>query len=288
VEFHLDNDKVRRSFERAAQTYDGASVVQRHMADELIDRLDYLNFSPTRILDAGCGTGYAMPGLMQRYPEAEFLLLDFALPMLQGSQSSRSGGGYRICADVQHSPLAAQSVDMVFCNSVLEWCEFGTILTEFRRVLKPDGLLTFATFGPDTLVELRNAWRRVDEDIHAHPFKDMHDMGDALVDCQFITPVMDVDYLTVTYKDLKTALEDLRKLGAANAASERSRGLTGKDKFQEFERATGSFRNDQGLLACTCEIVYGHAWAPRQTNLGNSGGAVAVPLDQLRRSRGRA
>ena len=285
MEFHLDKSKTRRSFERAAESYDGAAVVQRRMADELLDRLELLKLSPARILDAGCGTGYALPGLMRRYPGAEFILLDFASPMLRRSRLPGSGGVVFICGDLENMPLAAGSVDMVFCNAVLEWCDFGAVLTEFLRVLKPEGLLTFATLGPDTLVELRAAWRQVDDGVHTHSFTDMHNLGDALTARQFTAPVMDVDYVTVTHRDLNSALSDLKDQGAANAAGARARGLTGKGKFREFERVSGSFRNAEGLLESTCEIVYGHAWAPLQINLDDGGGGVAVPLDQLRRRR---
>ena len=66
--------RLRRSFERAAQAYDGAAAVQRRMADELVDRLSVVRMQPQRILDAGCGSGYAQQGLRERFPDAELLL----------------------------------------------------------------------------------------------------------------------------------------------------------------------------------------------------------------------
>ena len=48
---------------------------------------------------------------------------------------------------------------------MLPWCEdIDAVFAEVARILKPRGLFTFTTFGPDTLVELRTAWRAADVD----------------------------------------------------------------------------------------------------------------------------
>ena len=48
-------------------------------------------------------------------------------------------------------------------------------------MLKVGGLLSFTTFGPDTLREVRAAFAGVDADTHTNRFVDMHDIGDMLV-----------------------------------------------------------------------------------------------------------
>lgn len=279
----LDKIQVRRSFQRAAAGYDEAAVFQRRMVDELVDRLVFIKLDPAYIVDVGCGTGYALPGLQHRFPNAQLVMLDFASNMLQRFSASLPVRARSICGDAESMPITSHSVDMVFCNAALHWCSFDVVFNEFLRVLKPQGLLTFATFGPDTLKELRAAWRQVDADAHVHDFTDMHHIGDALVRCQFTMPVLDVDYATVTHKDLSSALRDLKPLGAGSAMKNRSRGLLGKKKYQKLEQACEGFRNEHGLLESTCEIVYGHAWAPEQLNISETGGEVAIPLSQLHR-----
>ena len=278
----LDKRQVQRAFERAAVTYDEAAVVQRHMVDELVDRLQVVTLLPRRILDAGCGTGYALPGLRQRYPDAEILMLDFAPAMLWRVPSGATEGPRLICSDVENLSIAAQSVDLIFSCATPHWCDFDLALAEFSRVLRPDGLLTFATFGPDTLMELRAAWHNVDDNRHVHDFPDMHNVGDALMRYQFSTPVMDVDYLKVTHKEVSTLLRDLKQSGGGNAALDRPRGLLGQRKLSRLKQACEGLRNSNGLLESTYEIVYGHAWAPAQVNL-EDGQGVAVPLSRLKR-----
>ena len=277
----LDKRHVHRQFQSAAATYDQAAVVQRYMADELTSRLQVVNLAPERVLDVGCGTGYAYQGLVDWYPDADLILLDFASNMLRQGLSFRTGQNHSVCGDAEAMPIAPHSVDLIYCNAVLHWCRLDAVLPEFLRILKPQGLLTFSTFGPDTLMELRAAWEQVDTNIHVHDFVDMHNIGDALVQHQFDTPVMDVDYLKVTHKDLRSVLRDLKQAGINNAATCRARGLLGKGKLDKLEKVMDRSRNEQGLIESTYEIVYGHAWAPTQIVLDETAGDVAVPLSQL-------
>ena len=154
---------------------------------------------------------------------------------------------------------------------------------EFRRVLVPGGLLLFTTFGPDTLKELRAAWGIADAaGTHVGTFIDMHDIGDALVRAQFATPVMDMEYLTVTYRDAYTLMRDLKQIGAHNVTSGRQRGLTGRVRLRTMLAAYETYRCE-GVLPATHEVVYGHAWAPEKTVPNAPHGADAtISLDALR------
>ena len=57
----IDKRSLRRSFERAAETYDGAAVLQREIGSRMLSRLDYVRLQPSIVLDAGCGTGLCGP-----------------------------------------------------------------------------------------------------------------------------------------------------------------------------------------------------------------------------------
>jgi malonyl-CoA O-methyltransferase len=140
------------------------------------------------------------------------------------------------------------------------------------RVLAPGGLLMFSTFGPDTLKELRAAFRSVDAHTHVHRFADMHDLGDLLVACGFADPVMDMEVITLTYADMRELMRDLKAIGARNMTRGRPATLAGKSLFakvaQNYER-----ERREGRLPATFEVIYGHAWKP-QPRLGPSGRPV--------------
>jgi malonyl-CoA O-methyltransferase len=159
------------------------------------------------------------------------------------------------------------------------------VFHEFKRVLKPNGLLMFSTFGPDTLKELRSSWAEIDKRTHVHTFFDMHDIGDALIRAGLSGPVLDVEHFTLTYKDLHALMHDLKVLGASNVSMGRHRGLTGKTTLVKVAQAYERYRRD-GVLPATHEVVYGHAWAPEHGARPQDGSTVATfPVARLTRTR---
>ena len=279
----IDKPAARRAFERAAAGYDSVAVLQKEMATRLLERLSYVRQAPRTILDLGAGTGLAVDDLQRRYRQARVLALDFAFPMLRLAR--RRGSLLRrptcLCADAEALPLAEGSIDFIFSNATLQWCnDLDRTFVELRRVLAPGGLLMFTTFGPDTLRELRAAWAQADGHGHVSPFLDMHDVGDALVRAGFEGPVMDAEQLTLTYQDLGGLMNDLRGLGARNATRERLRGLTGKSRWTAMRAAYEAHRHE-GRLPATYEVVYGHAWAPLQRVKAD--GSVTLPLSAIGR-----
>ena len=263
-QYRIDKQLARRAFDRAADTYDGVAELQCEIGDRLIERLDYIRQQPRRILDLGAGTGFFTAALLKRYRKADVVALDIAERMLQRVQGR--GGWFRrprcVCADAESLPFADDSFDFIFSNLMLQWCgDLQATLTELRRVLAPGGLLMFTTFGPDTLMELRASWEAVDGYTHVNAFVDMHDVGDALLATQWAEPVMDSERITVTYRALRTLMQDLKHIGAHNVTAGRARGLTGKQHMQQLAEAYERFRED-GVLPASYEVVYGHAWSP--------------------------
>lgn len=270
-EFEIDKREVRRAFSRAAGQYDASAVMQREVCTRMLERLDYIRMKPARVLDVGSGTGWGTRQLGERYPAAQVVALDIAMGMLQAARGTSSwwrklfaGNAPRyLCADVEALPLAAQSVDLVWSNLAVQWCnDLPATFVELQRVLKPEGLLMFSTFGPDTLKELRMAFSGVDTHNHVNRFADMHDIGDMLLAAGFAEPVMDMEYITLTYKDVISLMKDLRSIGAHNATSGRASGMMGKSAWHRVLENYERLRHE-GRLPATYEIVYGHAWKPQ-------------------------
>ena len=277
AEFALDRASLMRSFDRAGGGYDAAAVLQADVRAELLRRLDLVSLEPRVVVDAGAGTGHASRELKRRYPRARVIALDFAAGMLRAAAHQQSWRRRfdRVRADAARMPLADASVDLILSNLMLPWCDPDAVLAEFRRVLAPRGLLTLTSAGPDTLRELRLAWAHADAHVHVHRFIDMHDLGDALVRAGFAAPVLDIERRTVAYADVRGLMADLKAVGAHNALSGRSKGLTGKGTMRSMQSAYEEFRRD-GRLPASCEIVFAQAWAPlhsgariaRETTIG--------------------
>ena len=300
----LDFAEVRRAFDHAAASYDAHAVLQREVCDRLLERLDFMKLQPGRVLDVGTGTGYGLAHLHSRHAASELCALDIAPAMLAALRArlpqptwaqralSRlpphpSRLTHLVCADMERLPLAPNSMNLVWSSLALQWAhDLETTLKGFHRVLAPGGLLMFATFGPDTLKELRAAFASVDDAPHVNRFIDLHDIGDMLIHAGFASPVMEMEILTLTYSDLKTLMRDLKGVGAHNAATTRRRGLLGKAAWARLEQAYESHRCE-GRLPATFEVVYGHAWAGDKTRREDGRQVIQFAIGERKRKLGR-
>jgi malonyl-CoA O-methyltransferase len=294
----LDRAQARRAFERAAATYDEAAVLQREVGRRMAERLGFVRMQPATILDAGCGTGGALGELHARYPDARLVGLDLALNMTLAARhrvaaavkSTRSLLGrvlgplapagepraWCICGDIESLPIKAGSIDLIWSNLTLQWVgDPQKAFVEFRRVLRVGGLLSFTTFGPDTLKELRAAFLAADRATHVGRFIDMHDIGDMLVHAGFADPVMDMETLTLTYGDAIDLMRDLKAIGAHNVTAGRPRGMMGRLRWQRMLAALEATRRD-GRMPASFEVVYGHAWKPEPRTTDDGSAIVRV------------
>ena len=284
--FEIDKRALRRAFNRAASSYETAAVLQREVCSRMLERLDYIKYKPTRVLDAGCGTGWGTRQLAQRYASAHVVALDIAQGMLHAARDKSgwwrklfdSGKSSYACADVEALPLAASSMELVWSNLTVQWCnDLPATFIELQRVLKVEGLLMFSTFGPDTLKELRAAFDSVDGYNHINRFADMHDIGDMLVAAGFAEPVMDMEYITLTYHDVKAVMQDLRNIGAHNVTAGRAQGMMGKKAWNTVLKNYDTMRRD-GKLPATFEVIYGHAWKPQPKKLADGRVIIKTPF----------
>lgn len=261
--------RVRQAFGAAASTYEAAAVLQREVNERLLSRLDYIRLRPESVLDLGAGTGGGSIALQKRYPKARVWALDFAQPMLL--ELKRRAGFWRrprsVCAKAEALPFRDNSMDLIFSSLTLQWCgDLAAVFGECRRVLKPGGAFLFATLGPDTLRELRESWATVDRMEHVNAFVDMHDVGDLLVAAGFADPVLDVERITMTYRDLMKMLRELKQLGANTVLGRHVSGLTGKHRFAAMCETYKRLYAVDGRYPATYEVVYGLSWG-QDTNV---------------------
>lgn len=289
--YSLDRRALARDFDAAAAGYDRVAVLQRTVAERLLERLDVIRLEPARILDLGSGSGIAAGQLARRYRRAQIVQMDIALEMLKIARRRGPRWFSRqhyVQADALALPLAPASLDFVFSCLMLQWIEpLDAVFADLRRCLRPGGLIQFASFGPDTLQELRDGWSAVDDAPHVNRFTDMHDIGDALVRAGFADPVMEVEHFHLTYRDGYALMRELKQLGAQNVLAGRRRSLTGRRRLQAMLAAYEQYRDTDRRLPATFEVIYGHAWVPETGGQRRDpdSGAVHVPVESLRRRR---
>lgn len=283
----LNREAIRRAFDKAAASYDDYAVLQRTVADHLLETLDIFTLKPQNVLDLGTGTGYCAAPLNRAFPKSRLVLSDIS-PCMLGVAKSKSRWRFKtpryVCGDLNKLPFADNSFDLIFSSLAFQWCQdLDSLFDSCKRMLNPDGLLLFSSLGPDTLKELRQAFAGADANPHVHEFLDMHDVGDALVRAGFAAPVLQTERITMTYTSMKEIMRDLRGIGAVNQSSGRRRSLSSRKLFREAEQQYETFRSN-GMLPATYEVVYAHAFSPTDRDPLQDGSQVAsFPLNQLRR-----
>jgi len=281
--------ETRRSFNRAATSYDQHAVLQQEVQERTLQKLDPIRIAPQRVLDLGCGTGAGVQQLKKRFGKAQVVGGDFAEQMVRLARGRRRWWQKRpyLVMDAHQLPLADDTVDLIYSSLVLQWSvDLDRVLAECRRVLRPGGLLLFSSLGPDTLYEMRQASAQVDGNSRVNGFFDMHDVGDAMVRSGFESPVLDIDKITMTYETLRELARDLKGIGAHNVTQGRLRGMTSRQRWEQLEQAYEKFRRD-GRLPATYEVFYAHGWV-REVSAGGlldlPGARAEMPIQWHKRS----
>ena len=246
--------KIRNTFNTASSNYNDNAFLQNEIANRLAEKLKVISIKPQTIIDLGSGTGFLSEKTAKIFPNSILVCVDFAQQsLLENSQN------LKVCANAYELPFASNSVDFIVSNLMMQWCpDLTTLFNECFRVLKPQGLFLFTTFGPDTLKELKRSWSVVDSSAHVNNFIDMHDIGDQMLQSGFQSPIMEMEKLMLTYEKVVDLMHDLKAIGAQNVAN-RSKALTGKTKFKKMIEMYENYRED-GKLPATYEVIYGHAW----------------------------
>lgn len=279
----LDPLAVRRQFTRRIGRMADADFLLRDVEQRLLERLALVRLQPGRVLDVGAGRGHGARALAARYPQAQVVAVD-AVPGMLGPAAGAAPAGWRarwrawfgapgaardrgalapgggasapipVAADAHALPLAASRFELVWSNLALHWFhDPAAVVAEWYRVVAPGGLLTFSALGTDTLRGLLDPTRR--------GFHDLHDLGDLLAARGFAEPVMDVERITVTWRDPLTALAELHALGG-DASRSRPRGLAGRARRRGWLERLEALRGPDGRIAVPFELVFGHAWCP--------------------------
>lgn len=244
---HAHKQDVRCAFDNAASTYDGAARFQRLICDRLVGRLREAvpALAPTRVLDAGCGTGNGARALARLWPQAQFIGLDFACGMLTIARRTESLDQV-VCADLEQLPLSAAYIDVWFSSLALQWCDPQRAFDEARRVLRPGGLVVAATLGPETLFELREAFDGIDGHTHVQPLSVGARTLQALQLAGFKILVASSEPVVLFRPDVRTVVQDLREIGADTVAARRH-GMLGRRAWQTIVERYEARRTPAGL-----------------------------------------
>jgi NADH dehydrogenase [ubiquinone] 1 alpha subcomplex assembly factor 5 len=141
-------------------------------------------------------------------------------------------------------------------------------LLRIRATLSSDALFLGALSAGDTLPQLRSAMRAADQVDgvavpHVHPRIEAAALAGLLAAAGFANPVIDVDRVRASYELLIGLVADLRRMGATNVLTRRSRSSLSKSAW-EAARAAFADAAEDGRTTETFEILHFAAWTPDQ------------------------
>lgn len=266
----MDKQRIAHNFSKAAPHYEEYAFLQKEIAKRLVERMQCLKRSFSNILDLGSGTGLLIPWLKKMYPKARITGVDIAYSMTQQAQKQH-GNWFRrspqfVCADFERLPFSSDHFDLVISNCSFQWSvHIEQLLKEIQRVSQKGGCLFFSSFGPDTLIELRNSFSKVDSLPHVHDFLDMHILGDRLVGAQFIDPVIDREDLKCQYSGVNALLKDLKMTGANNLSPSRPKGLFSPRRYKEMLKHYPIDPKHPRQVIASFELIFGHGICTKPT-----------------------
>src|SRR5690606_19090334 len=226
----LEHHQIKAAFSKAAKHYEQHAVLQKESLQRLLDRVDFdtqeaaKKIKPEVILDLGCGTGWAIEPLLHRFPDSRIIAADFAAEMLKQIKAHKQVEIRQ--TDAHAIDVHAGSVDLLFSNLMLQWCDEETVLREIKRALKAGGLMHLTSMGAHTLHELRYAWAQIDDKPHVNHFAPANELADLSMRLGFEDSIADSELITLTYGSVIDIMRDLKNIGAHNTDDKRSKGLT--------------------------------------------------------------
>ena len=254
--------RLRQCKRRVANGFKQAAFLHRRVATDLAERLEAVPRNFPRVLAIGGGGLFTdavreRPELSERIgaiTEADVALGDVVL-------------------DPENLPFAERAFDLIVSPLLLHWLnDLPGALIQFRRALRPDGLMLASLFGGETLNELRLSLLEAEEELtggagpRVAPFANLQDAAHLLQRAGFALPAADREAVTARYSEPMGLLADLRSMGETAALVERSpRSLSRRILARTFDIYRARFSDPDGRIRATFEILTLTGWAPHES-----------------------
>ncbi|MGH7068945.1 MAG: methyltransferase domain-containing protein [Acetobacteraceae bacterium] len=253
----FDRGAVRRHRERAARMVERAAPVLEEAARRLVERLDETTRQFRFALDLG-GRGAVAPLLAAR-----------GITVVTADLSARMAARHpalAVAADEELLPFAPGTFDLVTANLSLHWInDLPGALLQIRTVLRPEGLFLASLPVLGTLDSLRTALAEAEAAIcggaspRVSPFPTPRDCAMLLQRAGFRLPVVDLDQITLAYREPLALLHDLRAAGETNAVTLRERRTP---PSALFPAALARLPIDDGKILVDLAMAMLTGWAP--------------------------
>lgn len=265
-----------------AELYKKHADIPKLINQRLLEKIAMMSIEPHRILEVGSGPNIAGDTLKSQFPNAHYYATDINLAMLGHFPKNET----RLVANAQQLPFKAHAFSLIYSALCLEWSlMLPQWLKEIKRCLQANGVFCFATLGPSSLIELRKAWKSLDQDHeHVNYFYDMHDLGDMLQHQGFQHPVIEREDLTLLYRQPLTLLKELKNLGSMNMTPKKCLTLGHPKQWRQLSTHYPTQAEHEGYYPVTLEVIYGHAFGSNLSPEEKAAGTTRINVASIRRA----
>lgn len=248
----LDKRQVQRQFDRSATSYDSVAGMQRDIVDQLLSAGKFANVES--LLDAGCGTGYALTQLSKLAPLMGLHGVDLAQNMLEQALNACPKAQLLI-ADVEALPYSAGSHGVILSSSAIQWCEASNAIDEFNRCLSSEGSLLLSTFADGTLSQWRSLWGRDNQ----QRFLSLAEI-EALFDEREWTDARIWQQVFVqSFGSFSEAVTSIRDLGAGDASPQRGAQPMTRKELAFVRNRVEQIIDQRGSVDLVYNVAFVHA-----------------------------
>ena len=207
----MSNDikvRIQRSFNKASDTYDAYSFIQREVCKNLLKQLKDLNFRHDVIADFACGTGVSTREIINVFSFKTLYAIDFCDKLLAKAKNKKLGSKVIfILADFDDVVFFKNSFQLLICNMGLQWAlDLKHTLTTLLLQLSDFGVMAFSIPLQGTFNELKNTYRNY--------FLDSQSIFDLLEETGFeISSFQEENFIEIFNTPIE-AIRSIKNIGA--------------------------------------------------------------------------
>ena len=255
----LHQKSVKARFSHAAKTYQNEAVVQQCAAKKLADSIHF-DEPPKMILEVGSGTGFLTSILLERFPDAEIIAVDFAPDMVEEAKMfcNESPSVHWVVEDILDFETD-KKFDLIVSSSTLQWISpLLPLFEKLRGFLKPSGKFAASIMLDGTLKELHGLRREcVPDKLPAARLPNQAAVSRALNKAEFEVLVQDDDYQEVEFEDALSFFRSLHDLGVTGGdLSHGKQLLTRRELMKLIAKYGNRFQAINGGVFATYRVGY--------------------------------
>ena len=146
---------IKTQFEKSLDTYNQNALVQKIMAEKLIEELSKIKKDFTNILELGSGAGLLTKELVKKINFQTYSANDLVEKSKNFINDIIPNSTF-YCGNAQKIK-PSKKMDLIISNAMFQWFnDLDKISLNYKNILNSNGILAFSTFSKENFKEIRN------------------------------------------------------------------------------------------------------------------------------------